>query len=80
MARQPDVPDEALPPELTALARAQRTTYGTVLNSTRQAAHTPPIARAAAAMGRAIERSGRIPGRINALVNLRVAGIVGCPL
>ena len=79
MARLPDVPDEATAEELAPLLRAQRQEYGTVLNSTRQVAHTPPIALTAPAMGRAIARSGRIPERLVSLVNLRVAAIVGCP-
>jgi hypothetical protein len=80
MARLPDVPDDQMPAELADIVRAQIKQYGTVLNSTRQAAHTPPIARETPGMGRALSRSGRIPKRLSALVNLRVAAIVGCPL
>jgi alkylhydroperoxidase family enzyme len=79
MARLTDVPDEELAPELAQLAQAQHKAYGTLLNSTRQAAYTPPIAAAASAMGRAIVRSGRIAPRLASLVNLRVSAIVGCP-
>ncbi|HET7036785.1 MAG TPA: hypothetical protein VFI42_13955 [Thermomicrobiaceae bacterium] len=80
MARLPDVPDEAMAPELAPQINAQLKEYGTTLNSLRQAAHTPPIALASPTMGRAISRSGQIPPRLVSLVNLRVAATVGCPL
>ena len=79
MARLPDVPDEDFPQELAPVVQAQLKAYGTLLNSTRQAAHTPPIALAAPGMGRAISRSGLIAPRLVSLVNLRVSAIVGCP-
>ena len=58
---------------------AQLKEYGRTLNSLRQSAHTPPIALASPAMGRAISRSGQIAPLLASLVNLRVAAIVGCP-
>ena len=79
MARLPDVPDEAMAPELAPLVDAQLKEYGRTLNSLRQSAHTPPIALASPAMGRAISRSGQIAPLLASLVNLRVAPIVGCP-
>jgi hypothetical protein len=80
MARLPDVPDGAIPAELSDLAEAQRKRYGTVLNTLRQMAYAPPIALGATAMGRSFSRSKQVPPLISTLLNLRVASIVGCPL
>ncbi|MDI3305764.1 MAG: hypothetical protein QJR07_09305 [Acetobacteraceae bacterium] len=80
MARLPDVPDAEIPSSLRALADAQVRLYGTVLHSLRQTAHAPHVALGQAAMSRELSRINRIDRRLNALLNLRVAAIVGCPL
>ena len=80
MARLPDVRDDEWPEELRDTAEAQLKAYGTILNSTRQAAHAPRVALGASAMSRELARSRLVPPRVAHLVNLRVAAIVGCPL
>ena len=80
MARLSDVADATWPEELREMAAAQVKAYGVVLHSTRQAAHAPRVALGAAAMSRELARSRLVPARLVALVNLRVAAIVGCPL
>ncbi len=60
------------------IVEAQRKRYGVVLNSARQLAHAPRVAIGASAMSRELTRSGRIQPRLSALLNLRVAAIVGC--
>jgi len=80
VARLPDVPDADIPSSLRDLADAQVRIYGTVLNSLRQTAHAPNVALAAAAMSRELSRGMRTSRRLHALLNLRVAAIVGCPL
>ena len=80
MGRLPDLPDEEIPPELAGMAAAQRRQYGTVLNSLRQSAHAPRATLGASAHSRELGRSGMLSPRLSALLNLRVASIVGCPL
>ncbi|HUZ01369.1 MAG TPA: hypothetical protein VMU89_13545 [Thermomicrobiaceae bacterium] len=80
MGRLTDVPDDGMPMELEEMAAAQRRHYGTVLNSLRQTAHAPRVPLGASAMGRELGRSGKLGPRMTALLNLRVAAIVGCPL
>jgi len=74
------VTDEEWPDALAALAEAQRKHLGTVLNSARLSAYVPPIALGSAEMGRGLSRSHRTDKRLDHLLNLRVAAIVGCPL
>lgn len=80
MGRLADVPDDRMPPELEEMAAAQRRHYGMVLNSLRQTAHAPRVPLGASAMGRELGRAGQLGSRLSALLNLRVAAIVGCPL
>lgn len=80
MGRLPDVPDEEMPSELVDMAAAQRRHYGTVLNALRQSAHAPRAALGASAHSRELGRSGMLGPRLSALLNLRVASVVGCPL
>lgn len=76
----PEIADDEMPVELAETIAAQYQTFGTVLNSTRVAAHVPALVAGTGAMGRAFSRSGLVPRRMSSLVNLRVAAIVGCPL
>jgi alkylhydroperoxidase family enzyme len=56
-----------------------RSAFGTALNSTAVYAHCPPILSAAKALGAAVEKSGRLPKQLRCLLNVRAAGMVGCP-
>ena len=78
MARLPDVPDSEIPQEMREIVEAQRKHYGCVLNSARQLAYAPRVAIGAAAMTRELARSRQIEPRLSALLNLRIAAIVGC--
>lgn len=80
MGRLPDISGEAMPDELREMVDAQERHYGAVLNSLRQTAHSPGVVLAASAMSRDLARAVRTPSRLSALLNLRVAAIVGCPL
>ena len=53
--------------------------FGFVLNTTKIQAHTPGIMKAAKQLSAAVDRSGRLPRELLALVYLRVALINGCP-
>ncbi|MCM8747971.1 hypothetical protein NET02_02295 [Thermomicrobiaceae bacterium CFH 74404] len=78
MARLPGVPDSEIPQEMREIVEAQRKHYGCVLNSARQLAYAPRVAIGAAAMTRELARSRQIEPRLSALLNLRIAAIVGC--
>ncbi|MGH7333630.1 MAG: hypothetical protein ACREKS_12975 [Candidatus Rokuibacteriota bacterium] len=56
-----------------------RQLFGFVLNTTKVQAHCPPILKAAKQLSAAMEKSGRLPAELLALVYLRVAQINGCP-
>lgn len=53
--------------------------FGFLLNTTKVQAHCPPILKAAKQLSAALEKSGRLPGELVALICLRVAQINGCP-
>jgi hypothetical protein len=54
-------------------------THGQVLNTTAIRAHCPPIHLATKALGDGVKASGLIPARLQSLLNIRVASLVGCP-
>ena len=56
-----------------------RSAFGTVLNSTGFYAYCAPIMEAANALGTAVERSGKVSRELRCLLNVRAAGMVGCP-
>lgn len=66
-------------PVLQEVFAREREAFGFVLNTTRVQAHTPGIMQAAKQLSAAVERSGRLPAQLLALVYLRVALINGCP-
>ncbi len=74
-----DVPEDQVPDVLADSVRNQKKHYGTVLNSTRKVAHTPHIALGQGEMSKAFSRTRHVSARHSHLLNLRVAGIVGCP-
>ncbi len=76
----PDLQDDEFPAAMTDAVEAQIKAFGFVLNSTRIVGHTPHINEAAGGLSRATSRNRQIPRRLHALINLRVAAIVGCPL
>jgi len=64
---------------LAKIFEQERSAFGDVLNTTKVAAHCPPILQATKALGAAIEQSGLLPSALRPLVYLRVATLNGCP-
>ena len=79
MPRVREIGDPGNDPVLKETFAKETDTFGFVLNTTKIQAHTPGIMRAAKQLATAVERSGRLPPQLLALVYLRVALINGCP-
>ena len=79
MARIPPLDPESAPPEARALFEQDLERYGQTLNTTAIMAYVPGIARAARRLGKEVAESGLIPEQLRLLINVRVAGLVGCP-
>lgn len=79
MPRIPEVPLDHAPPDLQAAFDMDLARDGVVLNTTRIAGHRPGIVLATKRLGQAIADSGLIDAQLRLLVNVRVAGVVGCP-
>ncbi|MBF6613810.1 MAG: hypothetical protein IVW55_11850 [Chloroflexi bacterium] len=61
------------------LFEAQRKKYGKVLNTNLVYARRPTILQAVRGMWSGLARSETLTGRLVYLVDVRVAGLVGCP-
>lgn len=79
MPRIPPLDPDGAPPEALALFQGDEAVFGQVLNTTAVAAHRPTIAAAAKRLGQAIARAELIPDQLRLLMNVRIAGLVGCP-
>ena len=79
MARIPPLDPDSAPPEAKPLLEQDLERFGEVLNSTAVAAYRPAIAAAAKQLGQAVAKGGLIPDQLRLLINVRVAGLVGCP-
>src|SRR5436190_11688734 len=79
MARIRALTEAEAPDEVRALFARNRELYGQVLNSTGVYAHRPGIQLGVRALADAVAGSGLIPARLRFLLNVRVAGLVGCP-
>jgi alkylhydroperoxidase family enzyme len=79
MPRVREIEEPGDEPVLQEIYARERELFGFVLNTTKVQAHCPPILRAAKQLTVAMERSGRLPAALLALVYLRVAQINGCP-
>jgi hypothetical protein len=79
MPRVSEIDEPGDDPILTELYDKERETFGFVLNTTRVQAHRPGILRAAKQLGLAVDRSGLLGPQLQALLNVRVALINGCP-
>ncbi len=80
MARIPPLDRDTAAPPARALLDDDLERHGQVLNSTAVAAHVPTIAAAAKQLGQAVAQSKLVPDQLRQLVNVRVAGLVGCPI
>jgi alkylhydroperoxidase family enzyme len=79
MPRIREIEDPGSDPLLTDVFARDREMFGALLNTTKVQAHCPPILKAAKQLSAALEKSGRLPRELVALVCLRVAQINGCP-
>jgi hypothetical protein len=79
MSRIPPLDPEQAGPEAQALFEQDLQAYDQVLNTTAVAAHRAGIATAVKTLGQAVAKAGLIPDQLRFLVNVRVAGLVGCP-
>ena len=79
MSRIPPLDPEHAGPEAKALFEQDLKAYDQVLNTTAVAAHRAGIATAVKALGKAVATADLIPNQLRFLINVRVAGLVGCP-
>ncbi|HAM59017.1 MAG: hypothetical protein A2W08_01450 [Candidatus Rokubacteria bacterium RBG_16_73_20] len=79
MPRVREIDEPGDDPILGETFAKERETFGFLLNTTKIQAHTPGIMKAAKQLSAAVDRSGRLPQELLALVYLRVALINGCP-
>lgn len=78
MARVPDVDLERVEPRVRAVLEAQRKRWGAPLLNHLVYARRPTIFHGARGMWSGIDASGLIDAKLQALVNRRVAALVGC--
>jgi hypothetical protein len=69
--------DEA-PADVRGLYDANLKVYGQILNTTGIWAHRPTIQLGVKALADGIQQSGLVPDRLRCLLNVRIAGRVGC--
>jgi hypothetical protein len=78
MARIPGVDSEHVDARTHAVLEAQRKRWGAPLLNHLIYARRPEIYRAVRGMWSGIDASGLIDGKLQALINRRVASLVGC--
>jgi alkylhydroperoxidase family enzyme len=78
MARGPNADLESLEPHIRKVLESQRERWGAPLLNNLIYARRPTIYRAMRGMWGGIEQSGLIDGKLQALINRRVAAINGC--
>ena len=78
MARIEAIDPSQAEPRVRAVLEAQRKDWGAPLNNHLVYAHCPAIFHGVRAMWSGIGSSGLIPGVLQALVNRRVAALIGC--
>jgi hypothetical protein len=79
MSRIPPLDIDTASPEARPLFEKDLETYGQALNTTAISAYRPTIALAVRQLGKAVVEAGLIPEQLRLLLNVRVAGLVGCP-
>jgi len=80
MARISGVATNEATPEARRVFERQERSYGAVLYNHAVLARRPAIFRGFRAMWDGIEESALLPARLRDLLNLKVAGIIGCGL
>ena len=78
MARIHALTHEEAPEEVRHVYDSNIKTWGQVSNTTGIYAHRPTILKGAQALGRGIQESGLISDKLRCLINVRIAGQVGC--
>ncbi len=78
MARIPGVDPQSVAPRVKAVLDAQAKTWGAPLANHLLYARRPSILRGARAMWAGIDESGLLSPGLVALINRRVAALVGC--
>ena len=79
MARIRPITLEEAAPEVRAIMERNLESFGMVLPSTEVYGHSPSVQAGARALDAGITAAGRIAPQLRALMNVRVAGRVGCP-
>lgn len=78
MARIPEVDPDQTSARVKAVLDAQRDSYGAPLNNHLLYAHDDDIFRGVRGMWSALDKASPVGGGLAALVNRRVAALVGC--
>jgi hypothetical protein len=78
MARIPDVDLDSVEPPIRKVLEAQRTKWGGPLLNHLLYARRPTIFRGARAMWSGLDASGLIDPKLAAMLNRRVAALIGC--
>ena len=78
MARIPALTREQASPDVHALYDANLAAFGQIMNTTGIWAHRPTIQLGVKALADGIQKSGLISDKLRCLINVRIAGQVGC--
>ncbi|MDQ2806158.1 MAG: hypothetical protein M3Z04_04450 [Chloroflexota bacterium] len=79
MARIPGVDEAAVDSYAAAVFAAQQRNYGQALENHRLYARRPSILKAVRGMWAGLDQSATLAPTLVALLNVRVAGLIGCP-
>lgn len=79
MARIPGIDEAAVDSYAAAVFAAQERLYGHALENHRLYARRPSIFKAVRGMWAGLAQSGALAETLIPLVNVRVAGLIGCP-
>ena len=80
MARIEGLDKERVEADLRAVYERQEKFYGAALENHRVLARRPAVFRAFRAMWKGLEDGALLPARLRDLINLKVAGLIGCGL
>ncbi len=79
MARIPEVDPDAVDAYAAAVFEAQRRHYGRPLENHLLYARRPGLLKAVRGMWAGLAQAPTLPETLVSLVNVRVAGLIGCP-
>ena len=78
MTRVPALTREEAPADVRSLYDANLKVFGQIMNTTGVWAHRPTIQLGVKALADGIQQSGLISDKLRCLINVRIAGRVGC--